>query len=120
MNLLFRLLRFLTITIFNLLLSLIALVFTLAVLPILIWVVRMLRGLVFLSFTATVNGPGEYTNQLASEWTRGFIERGFDRNRIDEIYSLCRFAAGSVIVLGWVVSILFTVTVLRVVFGFFI
>ncbi len=120
MNLLFRLLRFLTVTIFNLLLSLIALIFTLAVLPLLIWVVRMLRGLVFLSFTATVHGPGEYTNQLASEWTRGFIERGFDRTRIDEIYGLCWFGAASLIILGWVVSILFTVTVLRVVFGFFI
>ena len=119
MNLLFRLLRFLTVTIFHFLLSLIALIFTLAVLPLLTWVVRMLRGLVFLSFTATVNGPGEYTNQLASEWTRGFIERGFDRNRIDEIHSLCRFAAGSLIVLGWVVSILFTVTLIRVIYGWF-
>src|SRR5260221_6282129 len=109
MNLLFRLLRFLTITIFNLLMSLIALIFSLVVLPLLVWIVQILRGLIFMSFTATVNGPGEYRNRLASEWTRGIIESGFDRNRIDEIYSLCRFVASSLIVLGWLISILFTV-----------
>ena len=120
MNLLFRLLRFLAITIFNFLLSLIALMFTLIVLPILIWVVRTLRALVFMSFTATVHGPPVFASRLASQWTRGFLESGADRNRIDQIYSLCYFAAASMIVLGWVISILFTVTVLRVVFGFFI
>ena len=119
MNLLMRVIRFLTLLAFKLSLSLIAVLIRL-LLPYLFATLRILRTLVFTSLTATVNGPGQYTERLASEWTGQLINLvGFHEN-IDQIYSLCRFIAGTMILLGWVVSILFTVAVLRIVFGLFI
>lgn len=89
-------------------------------LPLILVVLRALLGLISISFAATVNDPREFIDRLAAEWTRWFLERGADREHINQIYSLCRFMVGSMIVLGWAISILFTVEILRVVFGFFI
>ena len=120
MNLLLRLLRFLAVSIFNLLVSLLMVVLIHLFMPITPAVLRALGGLISLSFAATVNDPRQFTDRLASEWTRRILQSGGDLNRIDQIYSFCRLVAGTTIVLGWVLSIIFTVTVLRVVFGFFI
>ena len=119
MNLLLRFSRFLAVSIFNLLLSLLILLIGL-LLPLVLAVLRALAGLITLSFAATVDDPRQFADRLASEWTRRIIQSGADLNRIDQIYSFCRFGAGTIIVLGWLISIIFTVTVLRVVFGFFI
>jgi len=119
MNLLLRFLRFLAVAIFNLLLSLVVLLIGL-LLPLALVVLRALGSLIALSFAATVNDPRQVADRLASEWTRRILQSGGDLNRIDQIYSICRFAAQTTIVLGWVLSIIFTVTVLWVVFGFFI
>ena len=119
MNLLGRFIRFLVVSAFKLLLSLIAVIVRFVVLPILRSALRVLRGLVFTSLVATVNGPRQFTDRLASEWTLRVLDLGIQRDNVDQIYVLCRFLVGSRIVLGWVVAILFTVAVLRVVYGLF-
>ena len=111
MNLLLLILRFLV----ALLIGLIQLL-----LPVLLIGVRTLGGLVSKSFAATVNGPTEFIDRLAAEWTQRLLELGAPLDRIDEIFSFCRFTARSIIVLGWLISILFTVAILRIVFGIFI
>jgi len=111
MNLLLPVLRFLV----ALLIVLIRLL-----LPVLLLGVRTLGGLVSMSFAATVNGPTEFIDRLAAEWTQRFIELGPPIDRLDQIFSFCRLTALSMIVLGWLISVLFTVEILRVVFGFFI
>ena len=105
---LLRLLFFLLVTLFGLLL------------PVLLFVLRALRDLVSISFAATVNGPAPFVDRLAGEWTQRLIELGAPLDRIDQIFSFCRLAARSIIVLGWLISIVFTVEILRVVFGIFI
>jgi hypothetical protein len=120
MNLLFRPLRFLAVSIFNFLLSLFIVILMHLLLPVVLVVFRAVSGLIAISFAATVNDPRQFADRLASEWTRRILASGGDLNRIDQIYGFCRFMAGTTIVLGWVLSIVFTVTVLRVVFGFFI
>jgi hypothetical protein len=119
MNLLFRFIRFLALLAFNLLFRLIVLLIRL-LLPFLLAVLRGLSGLVFTSLSATVNGPGQYIDRLASEWTAWILSLGVDRGSIDRIYSLCRFLVASRLILGWTVATLFTVAILRVVFGIFI
>ena len=105
---LLRLLFFLLIALFRLLL------------PVLLVVLRALRDLVSISFAATVSSPAPFVDRLAGEWTQRLIELGAPLDRIDQIFRFCRLAARSIIVLGWVVSIVFTVEFLRVVFGLFI
>jgi hypothetical protein len=56
---------------------------------------------------------------LASEWTRRLLELGAPRDRINQIYGFCRLMAGTMIVLGWIVSTFFTVTLIRVIYGWF-
>ena len=120
MNLLLRFIRLLIVTAFKLTRSLLAVLVRFVLLPVLLATLRLLHGLVFTSLTATVTGPGLYIDRLASEWTLQILEMGVQRDDIDQIYRLCRFAVVSRIVLGWVVAILFTVAILRVVIRFFI
>jgi len=111
MRFLFWLLRLL----FFLLIALLGLL-----LPVLLFVLRALRDLVSISFAATVNGPAPFGDRLAGEWTQRFIEMGAPLDRIDQIFRFCQLAVRSIIVLGWLVSIVFTVQLLRIVFGLFI
>jgi hypothetical protein len=120
MNIILRFLSFLAHLAFQLLLSLVVTVFRLILLPVLLAVFLVLRDLISLSFAATVNGPVLYTDRLASEWTRRLLELGAPRDHIDPIFVFCQLAVGSLVVLGWVVTALFTVEMLRIVFGFFI
>jgi hypothetical protein len=118
MNLLFRYIRFLTILTFRISVRLVAFIFHL-LLPIVLRILGLLQALIHMSFTATVQGPAQYTDRLASQWTRRLLDSGADRANIDEIYRFCRFLVGALIVLGWVVSGSITVEILRIVFGFF-
>jgi hypothetical protein len=120
MKLLFQLLRFLALLALNLLLSLIAVLLRLLFLPFLWATLRILLALISLSFTATVNNPRQYIDRLAGEWTQRLLDLGVHREYLDQIHSLCRFLAVSTILLGWVVATIFTVAILRVVFGYFI
>jgi hypothetical protein len=115
-----RLLRFLLISILNILVWLLATLFRLVLLPLLIVILRLLRDLVSLSFRATVNGPTRFIDRLAGEWTERFHGLVDDRSHIYEVYQLCRFMAAALIILGWIIATLFTVELLRVVFGIFI
>ena len=90
------------------------------VLPIVSVLLGWLLSLVTTAFVATVNGPGQYSERLASEWTRQLLDLGVSRDHLDQTYILCRFLAASRIVLGWVVAALFTMVILRSIFGFFI
>ena len=119
MNLLVRFIRFFAVSVFKITLNLIAVLLRL-LLPVLFATLRILRGLVFTSLTAIVNGPGLYTDRLASEWTRRLLDMGIPRDNIDQLYSLCHFLVASRILLGWVIAALITVIILRIVFGFFI
>lgn len=89
-------------------------------LPILLIILRILRDLVSTSLSATIHGPRQFIERLASEWTQNLLDSGVSRDHLDQLYGLCRFLAGSKIILGWVVAALFTVAILRIVFGFFI
>jgi hypothetical protein len=105
--------------IFNLLIRLIWLLLQL-LLPIVFVILGWLINLMATSFMATVSGPRHYIDRLASEWTWRLIAWGIDRENLDATFRFCRFAAMFMIVTGWAIAALFTVVVLRVVFGFFI
>lgn len=120
MGLLARVLRLLAIVAFNLILGFTVAAFRLIVLPLLLVVLRLCGNLILFSFRATVNGPGRFINRLAGEWTERIHQVVDDRNHIYEVFLLCRFIAGALVVLGWLFTTLFTVAILRVVFGFFI
>jgi len=120
MNLLGRFIRFLAVSAFRLTFALLTVIFRIIVLPFLLGTLRVLRSLVFSSLTATVNGPGQYTDRLASEWTRQLLELGISRDNIDQLYSLCHFLVASRILLGWGIAALITVGILRIVFELFI
>ena len=111
MNVFWRILRLLWMLLILLIRSL---------LPILLVVLRALSSLVSVSFAATVNGPTQFTDRLAADWTRRLLELGAPRERIDQIYIFCQLSVGTLVIFGWLVSIFFTVEILRVVFGFFI
>ena len=119
MNLLLRFAQFLITVVFRLSVSLLAILFRL-LLPVFLSLLSILRGLVFSSLTATVNGPGQYIDRLASEWTRQLLERGIPRDNIDQLYNLCHFLVAARIVLGWVIAALVTAGILRIVFELFI
>jgi hypothetical protein len=123
MNLIFRfilwLIRLLAVVIFFLIIRLMEAAFRFVLFPLFMAVLRVFRGLIFLSFRATVNGPTRFIDRRAGEWTQMIVDSVDDRAHIHEIYQLCRFVVGTMIVLGWIVSGIFTVTLLRVVFGFF-
>jgi hypothetical protein len=132
MNLIFRFIRFVVLSIFHLLIALISAIFRFLVLvviagifrfvlwPFLVAVFRLLRDLLFLSFRATVNGPTRFIDRLAGEWTQRIFALVDDREHIHEVYQLCRLLVGVLVVLGWIIATLFTVEILRVVFGFLI
>ena len=103
----------------RILLYLLVLLFRFLVVPLLTLVVRLLRSLVSLSLTATVHGPRGFIDRLAGEWTERIVELTENRRHIAEIFQLCRVLVGTLVVLGWVVATIFTVSILRVVFGFF-
>jgi hypothetical protein len=117
MNLLIRFIRFLVISTFKLMLELIVVLCRFVLMPFLREVLRVLRRLIFTSLSATVNGPTQFANHLAADWTHQVLELGLAHENIDQIFTLCRFLAGVSIVLGWVVSAFFIVAILRVVFG---
>ena len=112
-----RFLRFLLISILNILVWFLAMLFRLLLLPLLALVLRVFRDLVLLSFSATVYGPARFIDRRAGEWTQMIVDLVDDRGHINEIYQLCRFMVASLLLLGWVVSILFTVTMIRVIYG---
>ena len=119
MNLLLRLVLFIVRLISRLLIRILVVLIRLLI-PFILAILRILRALVALSLTAIVYGPRQFTELLALEWTRRLLDLGVSRDHLDRLYSLCRCLVFSTIVLGWVVTILFTVAILRVVFGFFI
>lgn len=114
------LLRFLVIWMLKFLVWLLTFLARFLLLPLLIAVLRLLRDSVSLSFSATVNGPTRFIDRLAGEWTEHIVELVENRDHIHEIFQLCRFMAGALIIFGWIVIGFFTVTLLRIVFGFFI
>ena len=120
MNMLGRFIRFLAVSAFRLALGLLTMLFHIVVLPLLLAALRMLRRLVLTSLTATAIGPGQYTDRLASEWTRQLLALGIPRDNIDQLYSLSRVLAVSQILLGWAIAALITLAILRIVFELFI
>jgi hypothetical protein len=112
--------RFLVMSALRILFGLTLIFARLFLLPALLAVFRILWAAISFSFTATVNGPRQFIDRLAGEWTERFHDVVRDRSNINEIYQLCRILVGARIVLGWVIFIAFTVAILRVVFGFFI
>jgi hypothetical protein len=120
MSLVMRFSRFLALLILNFAVFLLSLIFRLFLLPFLMVVFRALLGLIFLSFMATISGPHQYMDRLAGEWTQRFVEVVNDRSHIDEAFQICRLLVAVLIVLGWLVTSLFIVEILRVYFAFFI
>ena len=82
----------------------------------LVWLLR----LVTTAIVASATGPREYIERMASEWTRRLITLGVSGDHLDSAYRLCHLLAASTIVLGWIIVLLFSVAVIRVVFGYFI
>src|SRR5688500_786589 len=103
MNLIFRFIRFLFLSIYHLLVDVLSAIFRFLVFvvmvgiirsilwPFLVAVFRIVRDWIFLSFTAAANGPRRFIDRLAGEWTERVIERVEERNHINEIFQLCRF-----------------------------
>jgi len=120
MNLFFRFIRFLFLFILQILLNLTITICRLILLPLLIAVLRLGSALVFFSFRATVNGPAHFVDRFAGDWTRRVLDLVDDREHIHEVYQLCRLIVACLILLGWILTGVFTVEILRVVFGFFI
>ena len=120
MNLIIRFVRFLAALAFRILGRLTAIFLQLILLPVLLLILRALSALIFFSFTATVNGLVQYSDRLASEWTRRLLELGGPRDQIDMIFVSCQLAVASLVALGWVVTFFFTMEFLRIVFGLFI
>ncbi len=87
--------------------------------PYLLAVLRFLVSLMTTSIAAAVHGPRQYTEWLASKWAWQLLESGVSRDYLDQIYSLCRVLVVSKIVMGLAFGILFTLAILRVVFGIF-
>ncbi len=116
MDLLFRFLRFLVVLAYRMAMRL-ATIFIRLLQPVVMRLLRLMGILVLASFTAAVVGPRQYVDRLGADWTRRFITSGLDRDRIDDLYTLCRLAVAARMVLGWIIAVLFTVLILRVVFG---
>lgn len=89
-------------------------------LPYLLATLRLLVSLVSSSLSATVHGPRRYTQWHASKWTQRLLEAGVSREYLDQAYGLCQILVASKIVIGLVVAALFTVAILRVVYGLLI
>ncbi len=87
--------------------------------PYVVQLLGLLRELIFFSLTAAVQGPATYSARAASNWTRQLLNLGADRSQMDEIYVFCRWLAELLIVLGWILTIFFTVEIVRLAFWFF-
>ncbi len=87
-------------------------------LPFLLALLRGVGALIYTSLTVAVIGPGLFIERLSSQWTRRLLEAGVSRDHIDQLHGLCRVLATALIALGWIITTLFTVAILRVVFGF--
>ena len=111
--------RFLFLLLLRLLLALLILLFRGLLLPLFLLVLRLLRGLVSLSMSATIHGPTGFIDRLAGEWTERIVQITENRKHMAEVFQLCRLLIGTLIVLGWLVAGFFTVSILRIVFGFF-
>ena len=120
MNWIFRLIGFFILALLNLLGFLLGVIFRVLLLPILVAVFWLIRSLMFFSITATVNGPRQFIDRRAGEWTERIYEGSTAREHLSEVFQLCRILVGAIIVLGWVVAGLFTYTMLRVYFALFI
>jgi hypothetical protein len=119
MNLLLKFSSFIIRLAFTILSRLLSILFQL-LLPYILLLLRLLRRLMGISLSAIVTGPQRYMDRLAAEWTQQLIVMGGLRDHLDQVYGLCRFLATSLVVLGWVVTTLLTVAILRVVFGILI
>jgi hypothetical protein len=74
-------------------------------------------SLVTTALLATVSGPTQSIERMASEWTQRLLAFGVSPEHLYVAYRICRFLAALVIVLGWLVAALFTLVVIRVVSG---
>ncbi|OGO37333.1 MAG: hypothetical protein A2W35_02560 [Chloroflexi bacterium RBG_16_57_11] len=118
MNFLFRFVLFLVRSFLLILVKLLFVLFWL-LRPFVLAAVRSLGVLLSMSLAALVHGPGQFTERIAGEWTRTILNLGVSSEHLDRIYKLCRFLAGSMIVLGWAVAVLISLAILRIVFGIF-
>ena len=87
--------------------------------PFALAVFKRLFALMRFSLKALVTGPKQFIERLASEWTNWLLASGVSRDHMDNAYRFCLFLATSLIILGWVVTTLFLVAILRIVFGLF-
>lgn len=124
MNLLGRLIRFVArmvfVWLFRLLTVILRLLLRFLILPIVLFILRSIRRLIAMFISATVNGPSQFIDKLAKQWTLRLRNRGIANEDLDFAYRLCRFLAFVAVLTGWVVTVLFTVAILRVVFGYLI
>ena len=95
--------------------------------PIGIAVARRLFNMMRTSIMAAIMGPTAFIDRQASDWTRRLLAIGMSRDHIDIAHDTSRIVITGMIVMGWVVTALFMVTmaviflaVIRVVFGIFI
>jgi hypothetical protein len=86
-------------------------------LPATLVVLGWLFSLLTTALVATVNGPRQSVESMASDWTRRLIAFGVSREHLDIAYRLCRFLATLVILLGWLLAAFFAVAFGRIVFG---
>lgn len=131
MNLLFRFIRSVILSITQLLvfavtatlrfliIVVITALFRFVLWPFLTAVLRLFHALVALSLSAVVTGPTRFIDRLAGEWTVRIVTVVDNRDHISELYQICRFTVGALIVLGWSATGFFTFQILRIVFGFF-
>jgi hypothetical protein len=86
-------------------------------LPVAFVLLDCLIRLMTTSLVATVSGPRQYIDRMASEWTRRLLVFGVSREHMDMAYLLCRCLAMLLIMLGWVIAFLFAVAAVRIVHG---
>ena len=119
MNLMFRFIRFLLLLALDLLRFLTPLFIRFLLFPVLLIMLRLLRDMALLALATAVIGPTQYMDRLAGQWAQRLIEVENDRQHIIQIYLFCRWMAGAVILMDWLILVLFTVQILRVVYWLF-
>ena len=119
MNWMFRVMGFLILALLNLLLFLLSVVLRTLLVPIFVAILWLIRSLMLFSITATINGPRQYIDRRAGEWTERIYEGSSSREHMSGVFQLCRLLVGIIIVLGWLVSGFFTYSIVRVYFVFF-
>ncbi len=85
---------------------------------------RWMFNLIAMAFVASVNGPRQYIERRAAEWTSRLLAHGMSRDHLDIAHHTSRIIITCMIVLGWMGTGFFMVTigvifvvVFRVVFG---